>query len=64
MMDRPTPDEARIKAIEERVRSTICPTFNSRGGETIEGRISKEDFDYLMAALFAWKFTAKIMGVE
>jgi hypothetical protein len=59
-----TPDETRIKAIEQRVRRSICETYNSEGGMTIEGRVLKEDFDYLMASLYAWKFTAKIMGVE
>lgn len=52
-----TDDEKRIKAIQERVRPTIGPTYSSRG-ETIEGRISKADFDTLTASWLAWKFTA------
>lgn len=40
-----------VKAIVERVRPTICPTFSSRGGETIEGRITGDDFDALLGVL-------------
>lgn len=64
MRDRATPDEARIKEIEHRVRRSICETYSSNGTMTVEGRILKEDFEYLMASLFAWKFTAKCFSVE
>lgn len=40
-----------VRAIAARVRRTICPTFSSRGGETIEGRISAADFGRLMELL-------------
>lgn len=42
------------RAIATRVYPTICQTFNSRGGMTVEGRISAEDFNTLM----------KLLGVE
>jgi len=37
-----------LQAIEGRVRPTICETFNSRGGMTVEGRILKTDFESLL----------------
>lgn len=64
MREQATPDEARIRTIEQRVRRSICETYKSDGTMTVEGRILKEDFDYLMSSLFAWKFTAKCMTVE
>lgn len=40
-----------LQQIEKRVRATICPTYKSSGEETIEGRISKEDFEALLSLL-------------
>lgn len=42
-----TNDAELLQAIEGRVRPTICPTFGVKG-ESIEGRISKEDFESLL----------------
>ena len=41
-------DAELLQAIEGRVRSTICETYSSDGGMTVEGRILKADFDALM----------------
>ena len=57
-----TLDEKRISEIDARVRATICPTFTADGGSSIEGRISKEDFEYLMCSLIAWRLLAKHNG--
>lgn len=44
----PDPDRERlINEIDNRVRPTICQTYSWRG-ETSEGRISEDDFDYLL----------------
>jgi hypothetical protein len=38
-----------VGEIDARVRPTICPTFSgSTGRETIEGRISADDFETLL----------------
>lgn len=37
--------------IADRIRPTICETWSSRGGSSIEGRISAEDFNTLMRLL-------------
>lgn len=44
-------DAERLQQIEKRVRPTIGETYNSRGGMTIEGRILKEDFDWLLGLI-------------
>lgn len=36
-----------LDEIEARVRPTICQTFSGRGA-TVEGRISEDDFDFLL----------------
>lgn len=41
-------DSDLLKSIEDRVRPTICETFDSHGGMTVEGRILKTDFDALI----------------
>lgn len=38
------------RAIGDRIRPTICPTFGAKG-ETVEGRILAEDFNTLMRLL-------------
>lgn len=40
-----------LQGIEARVRPTIGPTYSSRDGMTIEGRILKEDFEMLLDML-------------
>jgi hypothetical protein len=40
---------AELIQVEERIRPTICPTFGAKG-ETIEGRISNDDFSSLILA--------------
>ena len=57
-----TPDEQRVADITERVRKTICPTFSSNGKESIEGRITRDDFDTLLASRLAWKLVADHNG--
>lgn len=54
-----TDDEKRVTDIAERVRKTICPTYSSDGHQSIEGRITADDFDYLMASRTSWKIIAK-----
>ncbi len=44
-------DEHRIAEIEARVRKT----FNTAG----KGRISREDFEYLLTSRTSWRLTAK-----
>lgn len=44
-------DAELLQQIEDRVRPTICETFNSRGGMTVEGRILKTDFEALLDLL-------------
>lgn len=51
-------DEKKVAEIEARVRPTICHTVGSKG-ISIEGRISKDDFEYLLASWRAWKCTSK-----
>lgn len=58
MMD----DRKRIAEITERVRKTICPTFSSDGKESIEGRITRDDFDTLLTSRLAWKLVADHNG--
>jgi hypothetical protein len=41
-------DAELLQAIEARVRPTICETFNSSGGMTVEGRILQTDFETLL----------------
>lgn len=53
-----TDDERKISEIKQRVESSICPTFDGLE-ERIEGRISKDDFDYLLASHTSWKIVAK-----
>jgi hypothetical protein len=38
-----------IAAIEQRVRPTICQTFSAGRWARVEGRISEDDFDALLA---------------
>lgn len=37
-----------VTEIAERIKPTICETYNSRGGQMIEGRILVDDFNTLM----------------
>lgn len=37
-----------VAYIEARVRPTICPTYSSTGEQSIEGRITQDDFDHLI----------------
>lgn len=37
-----------VAYIEARVRPTICPTYSSAGTQSIEGRITRDDFDHLI----------------
>lgn len=41
-------DATKLEQIEFRVRKTICPTYSSDGKSTVEGRISKDDFETLL----------------
>lgn len=59
-----TPDETRIAEIEARVRPTICETWSAPGRCSIEGRITKEDFETLLASRLAWRFTSKCFAQE
>lgn len=55
-----TDDERRVKEIEKRVRDTICETFDSSGNQTVEGRISQDDFAALLASRLSWRLVAKM----
>jgi hypothetical protein len=54
-----TDDEQRVQEIERRVRASICSTYDSSGNMTIEGRISKDDFEMLLSSRLAWRVIAK-----
>lgn len=54
-----TDDERKVAEIEARVRPSICDTYGSKGA-TVEGRILKEDFDYLLTSRLAWRSTSKM----
>lgn len=41
-------DAELLQTIESRIRPTICETYNSNGGMTVEGRILKADFEALL----------------
>lgn len=43
-------DADTLQAIENRVRSTICDTYGTNG-HTVEGRISQDDFNALLAMI-------------
>lgn len=45
-----TPKTSELNRIENAVRRTICPTFSEDRGMVVEGRISLEDFETLIAA--------------
>lgn len=45
------PWRSTVSEIAERIRPTICETFSSRGGKSVEGRILAEDFNELMRLL-------------
>jgi hypothetical protein len=44
-------DVEKLEQIEHRVRKTICPTYSSDGEESIQGRITKDDFESLLGLL-------------
>ena len=45
-------DVETLRQIEQRVRSSLCPTLNfATGRETIEARITQQDFETLLGLL-------------
>ena len=44
-------DAELLQSIEDRVRPTICETYNSRGDMSVEGRITKTDFEALLSLI-------------
>jgi hypothetical protein len=54
-------NESKIKEIEMRIRRTMCETFDgSTGRITIEGRISKTDFDYVFDVIMLSKMSSEV----
>lgn len=44
-------DAELLQAIEGRIRPTICETYSSDGGMTIEGRITRNDLESLLGLI-------------